>query len=86
MTAEIATNTTTSARIRRTDVRSSTRFSMLPHTTSRASEELEVSTSEESVLIEAESTRTTTMPMRMSGTVESIVGTIESKTGVPSAP
>ena len=41
--------------------------------------ELDVRTSEESVDIEAENTSTTTIPIRISGSVESIVGTILSK-------
>ena len=45
---------------------------------SNVSVELEVRTSEDRVDMEAESTRTMTMPIRKSGRVESIWGTMES--------
>ena len=45
---------------------------------SSVSVELEVRTSEESVDIEAESTMITMMPIKMSGSPESIVGMTES--------
>ena len=41
---------------------------------------------EDSVLIEADSTSTITMPMRISGKVDSIVGMMESYTGMPVGP
>ena len=50
----------------------------LPFSKSSVSVEEEVSTSEESVDMEAESTSTTTMPSRISGKPESMVGMMES--------
>ena len=51
---------------------------------SRVIVELEVRTSEDSVDMEADRTRTMTMPMRMSGSVESIDGMIASNAMLPS--
>ena len=51
--------------------------------TSSVNVELDVSTNDESVDIEAESTRTITIAISMSGRVESIAGIIESKSGTP---
>ena len=65
-------------------------FSVISFTTvslrkSRVRVELEVRTSEESVDMEADSTRTMTIPIRRSGRVESIWGTMESYAILPSA-
>ena len=57
---------------------SSISFMQVFFRTSRVRVELEVSTSEESVDMEAERTSTITTPIRMSGSVESMTGTIES--------
>ena len=52
---------------------------------SSVSVEAEVSTSEESVDMEAESTKMITMPIRISGSVDSMEGTIASYRTEPSA-
>jgi len=49
---------------------------MLSFSRSSVIVELDVSTSEESVDIDAESTRTTTIPIRISGSFESMEGII----------
>ena len=51
---------------------------------SRVIVELEVRTSDDSVDMEADRTRTMTMPMRISGSVESMDGMMASKAMVPS--
>ena len=87
MNAEIATNTTSRPRIQMSCLRSSISFTMWRLMRSSVSVEDEVSTSEDSVDIDADSTSTTTRPMSSSGSTESIVGTMESYTGVtPSGP
>ena len=78
MSAEMATKTTSSARIQTICFFSFISLTMLPLIKSSVSTELEVSTSEDSVLIEADSTSTMTRPMRTSGRFESMVGMIES--------
>ena len=57
-------------------------FMKLSFRKSSVSVELEAMTSEDNVDIEADSTRSTTRPIRISGRVESIVGIIESKPSV----
>ena len=76
--AEMTTNTTSSPRMHRSCPRSPKSFTRLPLIRSSVSVEDEVSTSELSVLMEAESTRTITSPTRMSGRPDSIVGMMES--------
>ena len=71
--AEITMNTMMSTRIVE-----SWPFSLIFFTALPLSTEEDVSTSEDKVDMEAESTSTMTMPMSRSGRVESIVGMIES--------
>ncbi len=58
---------------------------MLPLMRSSVSVEDEVRTSEDNVDMDADSTRTMTRPISTSGSVESMVGMMESYTGVPAA-
>ena len=76
--AETRMNTTMSRRIVESCFFSFMFFTTLPLITSSVRVDDEVSTRDESVDMDAESTSTITMPMRMSGSVESIVGMIES--------
>ena len=86
MNAEIAMNTTMKTLIRITCFFSLIFLMMLPLSRSIVSVELEAITSDDSVLIEADRTKITTIAIRKSGRVESIVGIIESKppAGTPS--
>ena len=76
--AEITTNTTIRPRIHVIWLLSGMLLMTLPFRRSRVSVEEEVSTSEESVDIEADRTSTTTMPSKISGNPESMVGMMES--------
>lgn len=76
--AEITTNTTIRPRIHAIWLFSGMLFMTLPLRRSRVSVEEEVSTNEESVDMEADKTSTTTMPSRISGSPESMVGMMES--------
>ena len=78
MTTEITTKTTSKTRIHASASESSILLRNTGLMKSSVSVELEVRTSEESVDIEAESTMITMMPIKMSGSPESIVGMIES--------
>ena len=77
-TTEMAMNTTMSARITNTCRFSSISLKMCPFSRSRVRVELEVSTREDRVDMEAESTRMTTTASRMSGRSESMAGMMES--------
>ena len=74
----MAINTTRRARIHFTCCFSSISFIILPLIKSSVKVELDASTREERVDMEAESTRITTTAIRMVGRPESMVGTTES--------
>ena len=75
---EIATNTTTKILISNTCFFSAVFFNTVVPKKSIVIVELDVSTNDESVDIEADNTNTITIPINISGSVESIVGIIES--------
>ena len=81
--ADRATKTTTRPRIQVSERASDIFFTTLPLSRSSVSTDELVSTRLDRVDMLAERTRTTTRPTKRSGRLESIVGTIESKTGVP---
>ena len=85
ITTEMITKTATSTLITIICCFSDMFFQTVTFNTSSVSVELEVRTSEESVDMEAERTRTTVMPIRMSGSVSSICGTIVSYAMLPFA-
>ena len=74
----MTTNTASSTRIQTSWLFSLMSFLKTGLIKSSVSVELEVSTKEDSVDIDAESTMMTITPMRISGRVDSIVGTMES--------
>ena len=74
----MTTNTTSSTRMYTTRLFSVIFFTTLPSSKSSVSVDEDVSTSEESVDIEAERTSTITRPISTFGSVESIVGMMES--------
>ena len=76
--AEITMKTTISTRIQASLLCSDIFFTTLPCKRSSVSVEELVSTNEESVDMLADRTKTITMPIKMSGSVESIVGMMES--------
>ena len=78
MPAEITTNSTIRPRIQVSWLFSGMFLITLPFKRSSVSVEEDVSTNEESVDMEAERTSTTTMPSRISGRPESMVGIMES--------
>ena len=77
-TTEIAMNTTISSRITSTCRRSSMSLTRLSLIKSSVSVELDASTSDDSVDIDADSTRITTTPISAGERFSSIVGTMES--------
>ena len=79
MMTEIRMKSTISQRMIRSCFFSSSFLKTCPRIRSSVMVELEVRTSEDRVDMEAESTRMTTTPIRMSGSPESIVGMTESK-------
>ena len=83
MAAETAMKKTIKPCIIPTTVFSSGSFFILGMITSRVSVELEVSTSEDRVDMEAESTSTITIAMMTSGSVDSMVGMMVSNAGFP---
>ena len=78
MITEIRMKSTISQRMIRSCFFSSSFLKTCPRIRSSVIVELEVRTSEDRVDMEAESTRMTTTPIRMSGRPESMVGTTES--------
>ena len=86
--AEMAMNTTISARMQSTCFLSLIFFTTVPLMKSMVKVEDEVMTSEESVLIEAERTSTTTRAMSMGESPSSILGMMASKppAGMPFGP
>ena len=84
--ADTMMNTTMRTRIQPSLLCSLIFFTTLPCRRSSVSVEDEVSTSEDSVDMLADSTSTITMPMRISGKVDSMVGMMESYTGMPVGP
>ena len=85
ITAEITMNTTISTRMYTSCFFSLMFFTTLSFSRSSVSVDDDVSTSDDSVDMDALSTSTITMPMSRSGSVDSMVGMIESYTGVPAA-
>ena len=86
ITTEITIKKTIKTRIIRRVFFSSSFLQTVSFNTSRVRVELEVKTSEERVDIDAERTKTTTIPIKISGRVASICGTIESYIIFPLAP
>ena len=84
--ADTMMNTTMRTRIQPSLLCSLIFFTTLPCRRSSVSVEDEVRTSEDSVDMLADSTSTITMPIRISGKVDSIVGMMESYTGMPVGP
>lgn len=78
MTTEMAMKMTMSTRMMSTWVFSFISFTKLSFKKSRVRVELEASTREDRVDMEADSTRITTMAMSTSGSPESMVGMMES--------
>ena len=78
MTTEISMNTTISIRMMKTCFFSSMSLMMFPFRKSSVSVELEASTSEDSVDIDADRTRITTTPISSGDRVSSILGTMAS--------
>ena len=78
MNADNAMNTTSSTRIQAICFFSLMSFTMLPLIKSSVSVEDEVSTREDNVDIEADSTMTTSTPSRMSGMFDTSAGMMES--------